>query len=285
MAQYIVANGIMMPEQDFSISPNTHGFRFGDGCFETIKVINGKIILGDYHFNRLFYALDLLGFSPIENGDTKFLTDSIKQLTRINGHAGHARVRLTVYRGDGNFGALENNFPNYIIQSWPGDEKALVLNQEGLSVEIFPDARIEADKYSPLKNSNYLRYVMGARWAKWQRLDDCLLINHFDRVVESSIANLFIVKEKSVITPPSNEGCVKGVMREYLMKCIDQGEYDMQERPISISDLRLADEVFLTNANFGIRWIKDIAGVIYKNDTIRLLHQKHIAPLFAYNNY
>jgi branched-chain amino acid aminotransferase len=106
---------------------------------------------------------------------------------------------------------------------------------------------------------------MGAFYAKENRLDDCLILNSYGRICDATIANVFWVKDKSVYTPPLSEGAVAGVMRRHLLNILPQKDYRMEEKILEIADLKEADELFLTNATFGIRWVKEFQRREFKN--------------------
>ena len=140
------------------------------------------------------------------------------------------------------------------------------LNENGLIIDIFPDARKSIDVFSNLKSANYLPYVMAAIWAKENKLNDTLILNQHDRVCDSTIANVFWVKDNNIFTPPLNEGGVAGVMRKKVLElAIRNSNHLMQEALLTQEILLQADEVFLTNAITGIRWVKEYRGKIYKN--------------------
>jgi branched-chain amino acid aminotransferase len=107
---------------------------------------------------------------------------------------------------------------------------------------------------------------MAAIWAKENNLNDALILNQHDRICDSTIANVFWVKDNKIFTPPLNEGCVAGVMRKKVLElAIRNSDHLMQEAVLTQEILLQADEVFLTNAITGIRWVKECRGKVYKN--------------------
>ena len=140
------------------------------------------------------------------------------------------------------------------------------FNENGLIIDIFPDARKSIDVFSNLKSSNFLPYVMAAIWVKENKLNDALILNQHDRICDSTIANVFWVKDNNIFTPPLSEGCVAGVMRKKILEMAALNpDYLVEETVLSQEILLQADEVFLTNAIAGIRWIKEFRNKIYKN--------------------
>ncbi len=130
-------------------------------------------------------------------------------------------------------------------------------------IGIYPDAEKSCDKFSNLKSANFLPYAMAALYAKENKLNDCLVVNTTGSIADSTIANIFIIKKGVIITPGLEEGCVDGVMRRHLLKEMRNAGYEVEETAVAVSDLREADEVFLTNAINGIRWVRQFRDKIY----------------------
>src|SRR5688572_21842278 len=107
-----------MKQEKFSLSPDNRSFRYGDGCFETMHVRNGKILLADLHFERLLSSLEKLFFHPSKKFTAEKLSKCIDELIDDNGHEKAARIRLMVHRGDGGLYDDVSNEPQFIIQSW-----------------------------------------------------------------------------------------------------------------------------------------------------------------------
>jgi branched-chain amino acid aminotransferase len=262
------------------ISADNRSFRYGDGFFETMKMINGKIILAEFHFERLFASLETLRFEQPKYFTKEYLSEQIIELTKKNQHKKIARVRLTVFRGNGGLYDTQNNSPNYIIQTWNLNPESNSFNENGLVIHIFKDAKKACDIFSHIKSNNCLAYAMAALWAKENRLNDALLLNSFDRIADATIANVFIVKDGIIKTPSLKEGCVSGTIRKYLLQSFQKENIDFEESQIAIEDIFQASEIFLTNAIFGIKWVKQLGDFSFQNDTSAMLHKKFIIPLF-----
>lgn len=171
--------------------------------------------------------------------------------------------------------------PNFIIQTWAGNNESKLFNKNGFVLDFFHDAKKSYDNFSPIKSNNYLAYAMGAFFAKKNNLSDCLLYNCYNRICEATIANVFIITNGVIKTPALTEGCVNGVMRKYLIACFKKEGLACMEGEIFPEELLTASEVFLTNALYGMRWVKTIGTSNYTNAMTTLLHQKFIVPLFA----
>lgn len=236
------------------VSADNRGLRYGDGVFETIRLEDGRMPLAAYHFDRLFSSLQTLGFETGALFTRERLEREILELAEKNRHSALARIRLMVFRGDG--GLYEGiQSLNYAIQSWALPESFRELNSNGLVIDIFPEARKSTDRFSNLKSANYLPYILAARFAKENKLNDSLVLNTNDRIADSTIANIFMYKGGKYLTPPLTEGCVDGVMRRFLLAQMPSWGYEVAETPLSPSDLNEAEHLFLSNAIHGIRWV------------------------------
>jgi branched-chain amino acid aminotransferase len=277
----MIFNGVMIDAEKPVITADNRSFRYGDGCFETMKAVNGKIFHANEHFERFFSSLELLQFDKPNYLTAAYLTDHINKLLQQNGHKKLARIRLTLFRGNGGLYEAENHFPNYIIQTWDLNNSNNKLNENGLVIDIYKDARKVCDNYSQLKSNNYLSYAMAALWAKKNHLNDALLLNPYDKIADATIANVFIVQDGIIKTPAVTEGCVNGIMKNYLLQCLRKENMPVEETMLIVDDVLQAQEVFLTNSIYGIKWVKQCGNSNYTLQTAALLHKKFIEPLWS----
>ncbi len=268
---FICYNGRFLPGSEPILTAENRSFRYGDGCFETMKVYQGQVLLSDLHFERLAASMNRLHFDVPLHFTRDYFSGLITDLCAKNGVSRLARVRLTVFRAGGGFYDPVDNTPHFIIQSSELSRKIFELNENGLAIDVFPDARKSIDKLSSIKSNNCLAYVMAATYARQHQLDEAILLNHHGRVADTTIANLFIVRDQRIYTPPLSEGGVCGVMRKYLLRT--DLPFKIEEYPLSITDLENADEIFLTNAIYGIRWVGSFRNSSYGNATAGILHE------------
>jgi branched-chain amino acid aminotransferase len=255
-----------------AISPDNRSFKYGDGLFETMRMAEGRILNLDFHFERFFNGCDVLQFKIPHFFSSFFFTQKINELLAKNNHNKNARIRLMAFRSGGGIFDAANNYPHYIIETAPLDGK-MELNENGLVIDIFPDARKSCDRFANLKSNNYLPSIMAGLFAQKNQLDDAIVLNTFGRVCETAIANLFIINESSIYTPPLSEGCVAGTMRRWLIESSSLKEYAIVEKNISLEDVLSAEEVFLTNAIQQIRWVRRFRGKYFENKKIRNIYQ------------
>ncbi len=271
MAHFIF-NGKFYTEATAVVGPGNRGLRYGDGLFETMKMQDGQLVLADGHFARLWKGMAVLGFDVPRLFTPEKLIEEISVLAAKNKHHKNARVRLQVFRGNGGLYDAINHIPDYIIETWelPGGNGS--LNNNGLVLGIYTAAKKSCDVLSNLKHNNYLPYIMAALHAKKEKWNDALLLNSFERVCDSAIANVFIIKNNSIFTPSLSEGCVAGIMREHIIQELKTSAWRVNEAAITVDDVLNADEVFLTNSIYNIRWVQSIGSVVYKSKTVHQIY-------------
>jgi len=269
--EFVNINGKILRREEARIKPDDHSYRYGDGLFETMKVVDGKIFLENFHFERLFHGFEILKFQVPEFFLTEKLSAEVTELCRKNQCQESARVRLSISRGNGGLYDGDENL-NYVIECSPiknEEEKSLV-------VDIFPDAKKSCDIFSNLKSANFLPYVMAAKFARENNLDDCLVLNVHGRICDATIANVFWIKGEKIFTPPLSEGCVAGVMRRWLIEKLQSasGRYKLKENACEIKDLENADEIFLTNSVRGIMPVKKFGGREMSDQRMKKIKQQ-----------
>jgi branched-chain amino acid aminotransferase len=246
------------------IHVGNRGFRFGDGLFETMRMYEGRILNADFHFERLFHGMKMLQFDIPEYFSKGYFVNAVNEVLLKNSIFQNARIRMMVFRGDGNVYDTENNDANIIIETFELND-TIELNENGLVADIFTGAKKSCDLFANLKSNNALASVMARLFAKQNNLDDTIILNCYNRVCESSIANVFIIKDEKIFTPPLSEGCIAGTLRRWMLGNFSSKKYVVSEKNLSVDDLFQADELFLTNSIQPIRWVKNIGEKIYDN--------------------
>ena len=252
--RYINFNGFLYEEEEKVFTINNRAWRYGDGLFETIRVIDGEPCFLEDHFLRLKKGIEVLKMhsSNISFNDLK---NQIIKLLEKNGVKKGGRVRLTVYRsGEGLF-TPENEGKSYVIEAKPIKYNNYTLNEKGLNVDIYNDIRRVRNILSQIKTTNNIPHVLTAIYKKENELDDCIVLNDQGRAVEAISSNIFLYKNNNLYTPSLDEGCLDGVMRKQIIRIAKEQNINVFEGIINGSMLLQADEMFLTNAISGIKWV------------------------------
>lgn len=262
-----ILNGKFQDLDSPSIPIDNRAFRYGDGVFETIRFQNKQPVLLQNHLQRWFEALSLFGFSIPTHLTAKRIEQEIRLLTEKN-KLNNARIRLTGFRDSGGLYDVVNPNLCYAIESYPLDPFVSQLNSNGLRVCLYKDCIKSADAFSHTKNNNYLPYLLGARHAIQIKCNDALVFNQYHRVCDSTKANLFILNQNEIITPPLSEGCIGGIMRMQLLETLPKLGFAVVEKPITESMLLESDSVFLSNAIQVLRWVGEIEQKSYQMGTL-----------------
>ncbi|MFY8128913.1 MAG: aminotransferase class IV [Chitinophagaceae bacterium] len=259
MESFLNYNGKILLANELLISPSNRSFRYGDGFFETIKVKQGEILLKNFHEDRILKSLHTLKFTMPKLFSVYQIFSQIEQLVVKNKQQDLARVRLTFFRGDGGLYDAENYNPNYVIQSYQLTQTLTELNTNGLVMGFYKDGIKPVDSFCNIKNNSFLPYTMAALWAKENKLNDAIVLNSNNTIADTTIANIFIVKNNEIFTPKLEDACIAGVTRNFLIKNVPS----IQQKSINEQDMLTADEVFVTNAIRGIQWVKQVANSTY----------------------
>lgn len=259
MESFLNYNGKILHANELLISPSNRSFRYGDGFFETIKVKQGEILLKNFHEDRILKSLHTLKFTMPKLFSVYKIFSQIEQLVVKNKQQDFARVRLTFFRGDGGLYDAENYNPNYVIQSYQLTQTLTELNTNGLVMGFYKDGIKAVDGFCNIKNNSFLPYTMAALWAKENKLNDAIVLNSKNTIADTTIANIFIVKNNEIFTPKLEDACIAGVTRNFLLKNVPS----IQQKSINEQDMLTADEVFVTNAIRGIQWVKQVANSMY----------------------
>jgi len=254
MPLFVNFNGQVLPADSTLITVNNRAFKYGDGLFESMRLVNGTLKFSDLHANRLqlgMKALKLEGYSLL---DSWFLKEKAEELAVWN-KAKHGRLRLTVYRdSDGLYTPLENKSA-WCLELVPDEFSGYRLNQKGLIMDVYTELLKPVNFLSNYKTCNALTYVMAGLYKTEHRLDDVFLLNQQGFLCETISSNVFVWYQDHLYTPALSEGCVAGIMRQVVINiCVARG-IPVTEAQINPDILHQAEEVFITNATRGIQWV------------------------------
>lgn len=269
-------NGTLVQDDKVFLDPMNRGLLYGDGVFETLKVVNGKILFWEDHYFRLMASMRILRMEIPMEFTPEYLEEQLLDTLRANNLIDQsARLRITVYRkGKGTYLPEERGVGFY------SHAKALstpfyTLNEEAYEVELYKDHYVNADILSTLKTTNKVLHVTGSIFAEDNGYDNCLLINNKKSVVEALQGNLFLVKGTHIKTPPLEDGCLRGIIRKQLLTIIPlMKEFTFEEASISPFELQKADELFITNAIKGIQPITKYRKKQYTNSVAKEILKK-----------
>jgi branched-chain amino acid aminotransferase len=251
---YINFNGEIVPADSKLLTVANRSFKYGDGLFESMRMLKGQLKFADLHADRLQRGMKALKIDGYSQMDTYFLKQIAEQLS-IRNKSKHGRLRLTVFRDSEGLYTPSQNKAGYCLEFIPADEPRYFLNEKGLIVDVFTDLPKPSNYLSNIKTCNSLIYVMAALHRQQNNLDEVFLLNQSGFLCEASSANVFVWYQNHLYTPALSEGCVEGVMRQVIINIAKKNNIPVTEAQINPEILYEADEVFLTNASKGIQCV------------------------------
>lgn len=258
------------------ITNNNRAYAYGDGLFETIKAVHGKLLFFEDHYFRLMASMRIMRMEIPMSFTLEFLQDEILKTIKVNQlDTATCRVKLQVHRVEGGLYEPESNDVEFIVSVKALDQDFYLLNEGDYEVDLFKDFYVSPSLISTLKSNNKALNVVGSIYAKENKLDNCLLINTNKSVVEALNGNVFLVKGNTIKTPPLSDGCLKGIIRKQLIEIINlMEEYTLEEASISPFEIQKADEMFITNVITGIQPVSKYRKKQFATDVAKALLQK-----------
>jgi branched-chain amino acid aminotransferase len=263
---FVNYNGKVLSESEGVIPVGNRAFQFGDGLFESVRVINGRPCFLDNHLNRLKLGLEALKIKVLPDFSFEHFEQEVLALIDKNGIKQGGRVRITVSRsGKGYYSPHDDAGVDYLIQAVPSEHNYFKLNERGVVLDIFTGMRKQINALSCYKTINCQIYIMASIYAKEHGLDNALLTNDSDIIIEAANSNMFIVSNGVLYTPPLTDGCLGGTMRMEVINTALRHDIKVYETSLRPQNLLVADELFLTNAIQGIQWVSSYRQKRYFN--------------------
>ncbi|CAG7655271.1 branched-chain-amino-acid transaminase [Paenibacillus allorhizosphaerae] len=258
MAQIIYLNGQYVSKEDAKISVYDHGFLYGDGIFEGIRIYNGNIFKSKEHLDRLYdSAKSIMLDIPLKQDEMQqVLIETIRRNELRDGY-----IRLVVSRGPGDLGLDPRRSPkaNVIIiveQLSIYPEEAYLRGLKTVSVST---RRNVPDALNPkIKSLNYLNNILVKIQANLAGVGEAIMLNSQGYVAEGSSDNIFIVKRGVVYTPPCYVGALEGITRAAIIEICGELGYTLKEEPFTLHDVYVADEVFFTGTAAEVIAVREV---------------------------
>lgn len=242
----VYINGKFYEKEDAKVSVFDHGFLYGDGIFEGIRLYSGNVFRLNLHIERLFKSakaimLDM-PWTPQE------VIDAVCESCRVN-NLTDGYIRLVVSRGAGALGLSPKTCsnPQLIIIADQIQLYSPDLYEKGLKAVTVPTRRNSPAALPPMvKSLNYLNNILAKIEAQNLGFSECLLLNNEGYVAECSGDNVFIVSDGQLITPPIACGSLGGMTRRAVIDVAKRLGVDFVEKPLTRYDIWTANECFLT---------------------------------------
>jgi branched-chain amino acid aminotransferase len=240
--------------QDTNILTQNRAFLYGDAVFETVKIVNSKILFLEDHYFRLMSSMRVVRMEIPMNFTMEYFEEQLLSLVIDNEFSNSSRARITVFRNDGGYYLPKTNTVSFLIHVVGLEDVLYSFAQKEYEVDLFKDFYVAKQLLSSIKTTNRMLNITASIFANENGFDNCLLLNDSKNVVEAIQGNIFMLMGNKLITPPVSEGCLNGVMRKQILEIAKKIEsLEVVEEPISPFDLQKADELFVTNVIKGIQ--------------------------------
>ncbi len=245
--QWVHLNGKLVPKSQAALSIYDHGFLYGDGAFEGIRVYAGNIFRLKQHIDRLFASSRALGIDL--KVERSCIVEAVASTVRANGvESGY--IRVSISRGVGlglDPGHLKGD-PTVVISTEQLRLYSQDMYDEGLTV-ITASTRVPpAVCIDPQVKSlgKYINNIAAKQEANRVGAGEALMLNMNGNVAEATGDNLFLVKDGALSTPPTSEGALPGITRGAVMDIARESGISCRESIVTLYDVYNADEAFLT---------------------------------------
>lgn len=262
---YVNYNGDILENSGPVMRSGNRGYLYGDGLFESIRVINGRPINLENHISRLLEGAKFLKMRVPSFYSTEFFEKYILELLQKSDIRYGAKCRLSLDRISGGTYAPQSNEVEYFIEVYSLERNFYDLNQKGLEIDLYTEIKKPKNFLSRYKIKNGLIYVLASIAAKEKGVDDFLLHNENGGIIESTSSNLFVVSNGVLYTPGLEEGCLAGTMRMQIINLALDNGIKVYECNLMPQNLLVADEIFLTNAIKGVTWVSGYRTKRYVN--------------------
>ncbi|RXZ84520.1 branched-chain-amino-acid transaminase [Paenibacillaceae bacterium] len=256
--QWIYLNGEYVTKDEAKVSVYDHGFLYGDGIFEGIRIYNGNIFKCKEHLDRLYDSaksimLDIpLSYEEMQGA----LVETLRRNELRDGY-----IRLIVSRGPGNLGLDPQRCPSawviiIVEQLAIYPEEAY---RDGLVSVSVSQRRNIPDALNPkIKSLNYLNNILVKIQANLAGVGEAIMLNAQGYVAEGSSDNIFIIKKGVVYTPPCYVGALEGITRGAIIELCAKFGYPLKEEPFTLHDVYIADEVFFTGTAAEVIAVREV---------------------------
>jgi len=260
--QWIYLDGQYVTKEKATVSVYDHGFLYGDGIFEGIRIYNGNIFKCKEHLDRLYdSAKSIMLEIPLSYKEMEeALVETLRRNEMRDGY-----IRLVVSRGPGNLGLDPNRCEKASVIIIV--EQLAIYSEEayknGLKAVSVSTRRNIPDALNPkIKSLNYLNNILVKIQSNLAGAGEAIMMNAQGYVTEGSGDNIFIIKNGVITTPPCYLGALDGITRQAIIEICEKRGYKLKEEPFTMHDIYVADEVFLTGTAAEVIAVREVDGRI-----------------------
>ncbi len=255
-----------------SLAVSDRATQFGDGCFTTARVIDGKVSLLSAHIQRLQDAQRLMIFCD-------FWPQLEQEMKTLAAEQQNGVLKVVISRGSGGRGySTLNSGPATRILSvtvYPAHYDR--LRNEGMTLALSPVRLGRNPHLAGIKHLNRLEQVLIRSHLEQTNADEALVLDSEGWVTECCAANLFWRKGNVVYTPRLDQAGVNGIMRQFCIRLLAQSSYQLVEVQASLEEALQADEMVICNALMPVMPVRACGDVSFSSATL----YEYLAPLVS----
>ncbi|HET8946932.1 MAG TPA: aminotransferase class IV [Candidatus Polarisedimenticolia bacterium] len=253
-------DGRLVEEADARISVFDRGLLYGDGVFESMRAVAGRIFRLEAHLERLERSAALAEFDRLP--ERAVLASHLRALLEANGLL-DARLRLTLTRGAGRPGDYvhASGPPTRIITAAPFSGLDPRLYEEGVGLAVVGRQAVPAAVLdAAIKTTSRLSAVLARREAARAGAFEAALLDASGHLTEGTTSNIFLVEAGRLLTPAADGAALPGVTRAVVLEAAHAAGLPVEERPLPAALLFEADEIFLTNTSWEVLPVTRVDG-------------------------
>lgn len=240
---YVWFDGKFLPVSEFRVSPFDRGLCHGMSVFETLLAVDGEPRLLNEHLDRLRSGLERLAVSSVELSGEGLRQAMITLLEKNGLSHGMARLRLAVSLGMGPLNLIDNGAAWAWMTATPVDAMP-----DAVRITTAPWRRDRENVLRGLKVGNYAEHLIAMDMARREGFEEMLFFNNDDELCEAAMANVFLIRSGTLLTPGLDSGCLAGVTRALVLRVAAAHGIPCREKPLTRSDVAKADGMFLTSS-------------------------------------
>jgi branched-chain amino acid aminotransferase len=252
--RFVFHNDGVLPIENVRLSPGQTGLICGWGIFTTVRISGGEAFAYERHWRRLEKDAGLIRLPmPYTSAKVRLHLHEVIRANQVKD--GCARIYL-VYNKAGFWQSDEKlSEVDLIIYTAP-----LPQYREPVRLSLREHGRHAASPLAGVKVTSWLQNVWAVAEAQKEGFDEVVLLNERGEVAECTAANIFAVKNKKILTPPLNSGCLEGVTRGILLEIAPEAGLPVVEQALRPQDLFEAEEIFISSTNRSLIGVGEIAG-------------------------
>jgi len=254
----IYLNNKLVPRERAVISVFDHGFLYGDGIYETLRVYDGVVFMLDEHVERLFRSASFIELGIPKSAEAvKKAVYKTMEANRVK----EAVIRITISRGAGPVGldpALCPT-PTFVIFVTPFRKYPDQFYQKGVKIAITDIRRNYSRAIDPrIKSLNFLNNVLAKIDAKKKGAYEAVMLNYRGYLAEGTITNVFFIKNNVLCTPSLTTGILDGITRRIILDAAVDLQIKTREGRFRPEDIHDAQEVFISNTTMEVMPVAEI---------------------------